>query len=70
MYRGGIDIGGTFTDMLLGGPHGPGGIGTTVHMVFAYERPAAAEAPPTPAASATVGEPTISTAPVPRPLPR
>jgi len=49
---------------------GPGGIGTTVHMVFAYERPAAAEAPPTPAASAAVGEPSISTAPVPRPLPR
>ena len=49
---------------------GPGGIGTTAQMVFAYERPAAAEAPPTPAAGAAVGEPPIAEAPVPRPLPR
>ena len=48
---------------------GPGGVGTTVQMVFAYERPAAAAAQPTPAANGAASEP-ISAAPVPRPLPR
>ncbi|HWN37007.1 MAG TPA: sensor histidine kinase [Gammaproteobacteria bacterium] len=49
---------------------GPGGVGTTVQMVFAYERPEAAAAAPTPAANGAVNEPPISAAPVPRPLPR
>jgi two-component system sensor histidine kinase TctE len=49
---------------------GAGGVGTIVQMVFAYERPAAAAAPPTPAANAAVSEPPISAAPVPKALPR
>jgi two-component system sensor histidine kinase TctE len=49
---------------------GPGGVGTTVQMAFAYERPAATEAAPTPAATSAAGEPPIAATAAPRPLPR
>jgi hypothetical protein len=45
--------------------HGPGGVGTTVQILFAYAKPRPGDAPPHAVENAAVGEPPLAAAAAP-----